>query len=178
MCQRRAFSPLRLPWAIRSFGLQPAVLTVVVCSVPAAPQAERQTIVVYGVPAVPQASRYWTVRPVLAAPQASLCALKGQPTHSPGQAKRHPGFYVDVVHVRPVRAKALIFNTTNAAALTGRTGKSVHLYPGCCPGLCVTALSGRPRCTSRKNVSSVQRPRCTIKALVCCSSVRRPHRNY
>ncbi len=75
-----------------------------------APPMSKLTVVVCSVPAAPQASLL-VVCSVLAAPQASLCALKGQPAHSPGQAKRHPGFYIDVVHVRPVRAKALIITT-------------------------------------------------------------------
>ncbi len=34
-------------------------------------------------------------------------ALKGQPLHSPGQAKRHPGICVDVGNARPEGAKVL-----------------------------------------------------------------------
>ena len=45
--------------------------------------------------------------------------------------------------MRPVRAKALLIaRYFKAFALTGRQ-VCVHDYPGCCPGLGASALSGR-----------------------------------
>ena len=67
------------------------------------------------------------MRPVRAAPP------------SPGQ---RPG-YVLVIKKRPVRAKALKYQMIyKAFALTGRL-VYVHDYPGRCPGLGASALSGR-----------------------------------
>ena len=58
---------------------------------------------------------------------------------SPGQ---RPG-YVLVIKKRPVRAKALKYQMIyKAFALTGRL-VYVHDYPGRCPGLGASALSGR-----------------------------------
>ena len=57
---------------------------------------------------------------------------------SPGQ---RPG-YVLVIKKRPVRAKALKYQMIyKAFALTGRL-VYVHDYPGRCPGLGASALSG------------------------------------
>ena len=65
--------------------------------------------------------------------------LKAQKLLAQGNAL---GYY-DRKTCRPVRAKAFKYQACNKAfALTGRRAKCC-LYPGCCPGLGASALSGR-----------------------------------
>ena len=65
--------------------------------------------------------------------------LKAQKLLAQGSAL---GYY-DRKTCRPVRAKAFKYQACNKAfALTGRRAKCC-LYPGCCPGLGASALSGR-----------------------------------
>ena len=57
-------------------------------------------------------------------------ALQGQPAHSPGQAKRHPGLF-HVVDGRPAKGKSVDNGRTdNAFALTARRDNAT-LHPGC-----------------------------------------------
>ncbi|EFB36061.1 hypothetical protein PREVCOP_04483 [Segatella copri DSM 18205] len=65
-------------------------------------------------------------------------ALKGQKLLAQGNTL---GFS-KISAMRPVRAKALKCGDDKAFALTGRRC-CLHVYPGCCPGLGASALSGR-----------------------------------
>ena len=68
-----------------------------------------------------------------------LARPEREEAHSPGQ---RPGL-LRTQTCRPVRAKALKLQTISKAfALTGRLA-DCHYYPGRCPGLGASALSGR-----------------------------------
>ena len=84
---------------------------------------------------MPQAQRTSTERKSKECPKRPERAAPPSPGQRPG--------YVLVIIKRPVRAKALqIIWYFKAFALTGRL-VCVHDYPGRCPGLGASALSGR-----------------------------------